>query len=51
MTDLRSAYGQYTLVTGASSGTGQEFARQPAPAGLRLVPAARRRGKLRGRGG
>ncbi len=40
--DLRSAYGPWALIAGASSGLGAEFARQIAAAGLNLILVARR---------
>lgn len=40
--DLRSAYGPWALVAGASSGLGAEFATQLAAAGLHVILVARR---------
>src|SRR5689334_6009760 len=39
-------YGPWALITGASSGIGEEFARQAAASGLNVVLVARRENQL-----
>jgi short-subunit dehydrogenase len=46
MKNLKEIYGDWALITGASSGIGEEFAIQLAEMSLNLVLVARRKDKL-----
>lgn len=46
MNDLKQRYGNWALITGASSGIGKEFVEQIAQQGVNVILAARRKSRL-----
>ena len=46
MKDYKNNYGEWALITGASSGMGEIFSRKLAAAGMNVVLVARRKEKL-----
>ena len=44
----KHVYGPWALITGASSGIGEEYARQVAASGINVVLLARREQRLKG---